>query len=433
MDRRNFIKSTATAGAVAGLALRGFPALHGETPGKFRTALIGTGWWGMNICHVAMKSGHATIIAMCDVDESQLKPAVENVTRLSGDQPKKYKDFRELLHHERPDIAIVATPDHWHPLIAIAAVEAGAHVYVEKPVSHTVLEGKAMVKAARESDRVMQADLWRRMSPDHIEGMQFLKSGKAGKVGCVRAFVDYPGGPGHTTPDEDPPPGLDWDMWCGPAPYRNFNRAIHPKGFRQFLEFANGQLGDWGVHWMDQILWWTEEKYPRKVYSTGGRWIRCDSSNAPDTQVVAFEFETFTAYWEHRLYAGNRAEKAYVGCYFYGDRGTFHMGWTDGCTFYPDSDTKREVHFAPHLDEPDDQNIPLLWANFIESIRTHRRPVRDIEIGHRATNMSLLGMLSLKLGRSVEWNGDKEEILGDPEANNLLRRDYRAPWKNPES
>ncbi|MGH9344921.1 MAG: Gfo/Idh/MocA family protein, partial [Terriglobia bacterium] len=165
---------------------------------------------------------------------------------------------------------------------------------MEKPVSHTVLEGKAMVKAARESDRVMQADLWRRMSPDHVEAMQFLKAGKAGKIGCIRAFVDYPGGPGQTTPDSDPPPGLDWDMWYGPAPYRHFNRAIHPKGFRQFLEYANGQLGDWGVHWMDQILWWTEEKYPRKVYSTCGRWIKRDSTNDPDTQVVAFEFETFT-------------------------------------------------------------------------------------------------------------------------------------------
>ncbi len=429
MNRRNFIKSS----AAAGLALRGFPALLGQTPEKFRTALIGTGWWGMNICHVAMKSGQAKIVAMCDVDENQLNPAAANVTQLSGDQPKKYKDFRELLQHEKPDIAIVATPDHWHPLIAIAAVEAGAHVYVEKPVSHTVLEGKAMVRAARESDRVMQVDLWRRMSPDHIEGMEFLQSGKAGKIGCVRAFVDYPGGPGHPTPDSDPPPGLDWDMWCGPAPYRHFNRAIHPKGFRQFLEYANGQLGDWGVHWMDQILWWTEEKYPRKVYSTGGRWIRRDSTNAPDTQVVAFEFETFTAYWEHRLYAGNRAEKAYVGCYFYGDHGTFHMGWTDGCTFYPDTDKEPNVHFDPHLDEPDDQNIALLWANFIESIRAHRRPVRDIEIGHRATNMSLLGMLSLKLGRSIEWDGEKEEIIGDPEANKLLRREYRAPWKYPEA
>jgi predicted dehydrogenase len=428
MNRRRFLQT----GAAASLALQGFPAILGDTPQRFRTALIGAGWWGMNIGHVAMQSGASKIVALCDVDENQLRPAVENVERLSGDRPRVYKDFRDLLAQEKPDIAIVATPDHWHPLIAIAAVKAGAHVYVEKPVSHTILEGKAMVRAARESDRVMQVDLWRRVSPDHVAGMEFLKSGKAGKIGMVRAFVHYPGGPGEPTPDSDPPPGLDWDLWCGPAPYRNFNRAIHPKGFRQFLEYANGQLGDWGVHWMDQILWWTEEKYPRKVYSTGGRWIKRDSTNAPDTQIVAFEFETFTAHWEHRLYAGNRAEKAYVGCYFYGTEGTFHMGWTDGWTFYPDTDNKPLVHMDAHLDEPDDQNIALLWANFIDAIRSRQRPVRDIEIGHRSTNMSLLGMLSLKLGRSIEWDGEKEEVVGDPEANRLLRREYRSPWKYPE-
>ncbi len=429
INRREFIRDS----TLAGIALGGFPAIAGAQPEKYRTALIGTGWWGMNILHVALESGACKVVAMCDVDENQLNPAVADVEKISSDRPKKYKDYRELLRTEKPDVAIVATPDHWHPLIAIEAVRQGAHVYVEKPVSHTVLEGKAMVKAARESGRVMEVDLWRRVSPDHIQAMEFLKAGKAGKIGCVRAFVDYPGGPGKVTPDSPVPPGLDWDMWCGPAPYRPFNRKIHPKGFRQFLEYANGQLGDWGVHWLDQILWWTEEKYPRKIYSTGGRWIRRDNTNAPDTQVVAFEFETFTAYWEHRLYAGNRAESAYVGCYYYGDHGTFHMGWTDGCTFYPDSKNEPNIHFEPQLAEPDDQNIALLWADFLESIRTHRMPVRDIEAGHLATNMALLGMLSLKLGRSIEWDGEKEEIIGDPEANQLLRREYRAPWKYPDA
>jgi predicted dehydrogenase len=427
INRRVFM----TNSLAAGVALSGAPHILGDQPQKYRTALIGTGWWGMNILRVAMSSGACKVVAMCDVDENQLKPAAENVAKLSGDQPKRYKDFRELLNTERPDIAIVATPDHWHSLITIAAVKAGAHVYVEKPVSHTILEGRAMVKAARESDRMVQAGLWRRLSPDHVTGMEFLKSGKAGKIGMVRAFVHYPGGPGETKPDSPPPAGLDWDMWCGPAPLRRFNPAIHPKGFRQFLDYANGQLGDWGVHWMDQILWWTEEKYPQKVFSTGGRHIKRDNTDAPDTQVVSFQFESFTAEWEHRLYAGNEAEKTNIGCYFYGTNGTFHMGWIDGWTFYPDDANKPLIHQDAHLDQPDDQNIALLWADFLESIRTRRRPVRDIEIGHRSTNLSLLGMLSLKLGRSVEWDGEKEEVVGDPEANKLLRRDYRSPWTYP--
>jgi predicted dehydrogenase len=399
---------------------------------KYRTALIGSGWWGMNILRCALESGQVEVVALCDVDDNQLNPAAAEVEKLTPDRPRKYKDYRDLLHKEKPEIAIVATPDHWHPLITIAAVQAGAHVYVEKPVGHTIREGRAMVKAAREANRVVQVGTHRRVSPHNVSGMQFLRSGRAGKIGMVRAFVHYPGGPGKKTPDSDPPAGLDWNMWCGPAPLRPFNRAIHPRGFRQFLDYANGTLGDWGIHWMDQILWWTDEKWPRKVYSTGGRHIKQDSTDAPDTQVATFEFESFTAVWEHRQYAGNNAEKTNIGCYFYGTEGTFHMGWLDGWTFYPADKNKPILHEDPKLGQPDDQNIRELWADFLEAIRTGRRPVCDIEIGHRSTNMSLLGMLSLKLGRSIQWDGDKEEVIGDAEANTLLSRAYRAPWRYPE-
>ncbi len=399
---------------------------------KYRTALIGSGWWGMNILRCALESGQVEVVALCDVDDNQLNPAAAELEKLTPDRPRKYKDYRDLLQKEKPEIAIVATPDHWHALITIASVQAGAHVFVEKPVGHTIREGRAMVKAARQANRVVQVGTHRRVSPHNVSGMQFLRSGRAGKIGMVRAFVHYPGGPGKKTPDSDPPAGLDWNMWCGPAPLRPFNRAMHPRGFRQFLDYANGTLGDWGIHWMDQILWWTEEKWPRKVYSTGGRHIKQDSTDAPDTQVATFEFESFTAVWEHRQYAGNNAEKTNIGCYFYGTEGTFHMGWLDGWTFYPADKNKPILHEDPKLGQPDDQNIRELWADFLEAIRTGRRPVCDIEIGHRATNMSLLGMVSLKLGRSIQWDGDKEEVVGDAEANTLLSRAYRAPWRYPE-
>src|SRR5690606_7773309 len=139
---------------------------------------------------------------------------------------------------------------------------------------------------------------------------------------------------GEPTPDAEVPEGLNWDFWCGPAPYRQFNPGIHPRGFRQYLEYANGQLGDWGIHWLDQILWWSEEQYPRSVHSSGGRFIRKDSTNAPDTQVATFQFESFTVTWEHRRYAGNDSEKHNIGCYFYGTEGVLHLGWLDGWTFY---------------------------------------------------------------------------------------------------
>ena len=428
IPRRNFLKSS----IAANVALGAVPLLGAASTKKHRTVLIGTGWWGMNILRTAVEAGQSKVVAMCDVDENQLSPAVAEITKLCGDTPKRYKDYRELLAAEKPDIAIVATPDHWHPLVAIAAVEAGAHVYVEKPICHTIQEGWAMVKAARRHERVMQVGTHRRVSPHNVSGMKFLKSGKAGKIGMARCFVHRAGQPGQPTPDADPPPGLDWDMWCGPAPLRPFNPKIHPKGFRNFLDYANGTVGDWGIHWFDQVLWWSQEKYPKRVYSTGGRHVARDSTDAPDTQIVTFEFESFTCTWEHRWYAHNHAEKTAIGAYFYGTEGTFHMGWRDGWNFYPANSKKQVLHEDPRLHQPDTQNIKELWADFLESVNTGRRPACDIEIGYQATLMCLLGMLSMKVGRSVEWDADKQSIVGDAEANKLLRREYRSPWKYPK-
>ncbi|WP_207632594.1 Gfo/Idh/MocA family protein [Foetidibacter luteolus] len=428
MHRRSFLKNTIQAGLVTG-AMPLFSSFARTE--KYRTALIGSGWWGTNILQAALQAGESKLVALCDVDERQLAACTNTAKQWTSDQPKLYRDYRELLQKEKPEIVIVATPDHWHPLIAIAAVEAGAHVYVEKPVGHTIMEGRAMVNAARRTGKVMQVGLHRRVSPHNMSGMEFLKSGKAGKIGMVRAFVHYGGGPGKKTPDAEPPKELDWNFWCGPAPLKNYNPGIHPKGFRQYLDFANGQLGDWGVHWMDQILWCTEEKYPRKIFSHADRYIRQDNTDAPDTQVVTYQFESFTAVWEHRLYAANEAEKHNVGCYFYGTEGTFHMGWTDGWHFYPSDKNKPVQSALPQLHKPDEQNIPELWTDFLRAIKNNQLPVNDIESGHRSTNVSLLGMLSYKLGRSIEWDGEKELVINDAEANKLLKRDYRGDWKYP--
>ncbi len=427
MHRRDFIRTTA-----AGISLSALPInLSPRTQKKYRTALVGTGWWGMNILTTGIASETVQVVALCDVDQSQLNGALETVSKITSDTPALFGDFRDLLADTKPEIVIVATPDHWHPLITIAAIEAGAHVYVEKPIGHTIMEGRAMVNAARTHGKKVQVGTHRRVSPHNVSGMEFLKSGKAGKIGMVRSFVHYGGGPGEKTPDSEPPKGLDWDMWCGPAPLRPYNARLHPRGFRQFMDYANGQIGDWGIHWLDQVLWWTDEKFPKNVYSTGDRFIKEDTTDAPDTQIATFEFESFVATWEHRYYAHNHAEKANVGSYFYGTEGTFHMGWRDGWTFYPSDAKKQIIHQEPALNQPDGQNIKGLWDDLIHSIENDTQPVCDIEIGHRSTNMSLLGVLSMNLGRSVNWDGEKEIIIGDPEANKLLKRQYRTPWIYP--
>ncbi|UYQ94691.1 Gfo/Idh/MocA family oxidoreductase [Chitinophaga horti] len=426
MHRRDFLFTSAKAG----VAWSALPLLSSfKRTESYKLALIGSGWWGMNILRCALKHGGCKLVAISDVDTRQSDKAMQEINKLTSDRPRVYKDYRELLHKEKPEIVIVATPDHWHPLITIAAIEQGAHVYVEKPISHTILEGQAMVNAARKHGKIVQVGMHRRVSPHNMSGMDFLKSGKAGKIGMVRAFVHYPGGAGKPVPNEEAPKELDWNMWCGPAPLNPYNPAIHPKGFRNFLDYANGTLGDWGIHWMDQILWWTEEKHPRKIYSSAARHIKKDNTDAPDTQNVIFEFESFTATWEHRTYAGNEAEKTNIGCYYYGTEGTFHMGWLDGWTFYPSDKNKQPIHQAPQLDLPDQQNIAGLWANFMTCIEKRQTPVCDIEIGQRSTNMSLLGMLSHKVGRSIVWDG--KQVVQDDEANKLLKRAYRGEWKYP--
>lgn len=439
-SRRDFLGTSLAAGAALSA-----PTVHAATKAdkRYKTALIGCGWWGTNIGREAVASGACELVAMCDVDDSQLAKSLADLSRKTIDQPRKYRDFRELIAREKPEIVIIATPDHWHPLIMIEAVKAGAHVYLEKPISHTVDEGKAMVKAVRDTGRVVQVDTHRRISPHNVSGMKFLKEGKAGKIGLVRAFIHY-GQTGETPENnEEPPKTLDWDMWCGPAPLRPFNRKIHPKGFRDFMDYSNSTIADWGIHWLDQILWWTDEKGPRKVYSTGGRPVAGPAINdgvrqttdSPDHQIAAYEFEGFSVSWENRRFGGNGAERTNpehaVGCYFFGSEGTFHMGWLDGWTFYPANSKKAVVHQDAQLHGPDGQNIRELFADFLDCVKTGRRPVCDIETAHRSTTMSLLGVLSHKLGRSIDWDIDKELIVDDSEANKLLRRDYRKPWVYP--
>lgn len=439
-NRRHFLQTAAGAAVLSGQILAPWVKAQSKSGKKYRTALIGSGWWGMNILRVALADGSVDVVALCDVDADELEVSADEVEGLTGKMPAMYRDYREMLAKEKIEIAIISTPDHWHALQSIACIEAGAHVFVEKPTGHTILESRAMVKAARANERTVQVGMHRRIGPHHVSGMKFLKDGGAGTIGMIRAFAHSPGGPEAPTENAPVPKNLDWDLYCGPAPMRPFNKRIHPGGFRNYLDFANGILGDWGVHWLDQILWWSEEKHPKTIYSAGGRPVKGpvvlnekeQTSDAPDHQVVTYEFDNFTAVWEHRRFAGNETEKSKVGCYFYGSKGIFHMGWRDGWTFYPADGKDPVVHEDPKFDdEKDGHNVPPLWRDFIESIEAKRNPVADVEIGHLATNMSLLGMISQKLGRSVKWDGASERFPGDEEANALLKRDYRAPWEYP--
>ncbi len=439
MKRRTFLRTTVLAGA--GLTAVSAPFVRGSEHRKLRTALIGSGWWGKNILKEAMASGRCATVALVDVDANVLEVAADQVEGLSGEKPTCYRDYREMLAKEKPDIVIIATPDHWHALHTIESLRAGAHVFVEKPTGHTVNESRAMLKAARESGRVVQVGLHRRIGPHHVQGMEFLKSGAVGEVGMVRLFAHSAGtGPETAVANEPVPEGMDWDLWCGPAPYRAFSKKLHPGGWRNTLDFGNGTLGDWGVHWLDQVLWWSGENYPKRVFCTGGRPVfgaavlnaEGQTSDAPDHQVATYEFEKFTCVWEHRRFGGNDSEKHRIGAYYYGNRGVLHIGWRDGWTFYPSTKGGKMEHGDSQLQEPDGHNLQLLWADFLAAIDARRNPVAGIELAHRSSVLPLLGMISWRTGRSLQWDGNSEQIVGDPEANALLSRPYRAPWVYPQ-
>ncbi|MDB6174409.1 MAG: gfo/Idh/MocA family oxidoreductase [Chthoniobacteraceae bacterium] len=436
MNRRHFIKAAATIGVLSQA-----PFILGQEAGrKYRVALIGSGWWGKNILREAIASEKCRIVAVCDADTNVMEVAAEQVSDLNGDKPKSYVDYRELLEKEKPDIVIIATPDHWHALQTIAALKAGSHVFVEKPTGHTVNESKAMLKAARESGKVVQVGLHRRIGPHHVSAMTFLKSGAVGDVGMVRLFAHSGGGREKPQPNSQPPDSMNWDLWCGPAPLRPFNGKLHPGGWRNFLDYANGTLGDWGVHWLDQVLLWTDEKYPKRIYCSGGRPVagpvvlneREQTTDTPDHQVAVYDFEKFTCIWEHRHFAENNAEKHKIGAYFYGTKGTLHIGWQDGWTFHPSRGSEKEIHEDSQLQQPDGHNLKLLWADFMTAIEDKKNPAAGIEAAHRSSVLPLLGMISYKTGRSLNWDGEKEQIIGDPAANAMLSRPYRAPYIYPE-
>lgn len=427
---------------LAGLAAPAILNAQDKANAKHTVALIGCGWWGTNILSCAIRDGRVKVVALCDVDQSAIAKCKEAVGKLTSDEPKAFEDYREMLAAVKPELVIVGTPDHWHALNMIAAVRAGAHVYCEKPISHTLLEGTAMVKAANDSGKIVQVGTHRRVSKHNLSARDFIQSGKAGKIGSASCFV-YGGGGGPEKPDanSEAPAGLNWDFWCGPAPLRPFDKKIHPRGFRMFLDYANGQLGDWGIHWIDQVLWIMKLQHPQTVFSTGGRSIKGvpistpteQTTDAPDHQIVTYAYDNdFTMTWEHRQYANDGTSKhAPFGVHFYGTKGTLHLGWQDGWTFYPSDGKEPGAHEDTVFTGEMQDNVPDLWKDFVDAVEQNRAPACPIEAGHLATSAALLGMLSLKLGRSVKWDGPKQQIVDDPEANKLLRRDYRGDWKYP--
>jgi predicted dehydrogenase len=446
MNRRQFLQTGA-----AGLTLSSLSSYAAEFAdrGQPRVGLIGCGWYGKCDLLRLIQIAPVEVVSLCDVDRKMLAEAADIVAsrQSSGKKPRTYTDYREMLKEKDLDIVEVATPDHWHALPMIAAVEAGADVYVQKPISVDVVEGQAMVAAARRTKRVVQVGTQRRSTPHIMEARDtIVKEGKLGKVGLVEVYCYYQMRARGNPPDEQPPDYLDYEMWTGPAPMRPYNKLVHPRSWRAFMEYGNGIMGDMCIHMLDMVRWMLDLGWPKRISSSGGILVEKGSkANIPDTQEATFDFGDLTMVWQHRTW-GHPADPKYPwGATLYGDKGTLkvsvnsydftpvgqgqpiHRDVVMELDKYPVDRTEKDLerHVAPA--------IRVHMQDFLRAIASRGKPVADIEEGHASTTSCILANLALKLGRSLTWDATKQMVVGDDEANRLLRRPYRQPWIHPEA
>jgi predicted dehydrogenase len=446
MNRRRFLQTTA-----AGLALSSFSyaAVPAATKAR-RVALIGCGWYGKNDVFRLIQVEPVEVVALCDVDSRMLAEAADMVAQrqASHKKPQTYGDYRKLLGEHELDIVLVGTPDHWHALSMIAAVEAGADVYVQKPISVDVVEGQAMLAAARKHDRVVQVGTQRRSTPHLVEAKnRIIDEGKLGKIGLVEICCYYHMRANENPPDTEPPENLDYEMWTGPAPMRPYNRLVHPRRWRSFTEYGNGIVGDMCIHMLDMVRWMLDLGWPTRISSTGGILVQKESkSNISDTQTATFDFGELPVVWQHRTW-GHAPDADYPwAAFLYGEAGTLKAS-VNRWDFIPagkeepsESGTvlfEREK-YPEDLTEPDIE-LHVASANrahqrdFLAAVDARSKPVADIEEGYISSASCILANLSMDLDRSLTWDPETGKVVDDEEANRLLARSYRSPWEHPRA
>ncbi|HNR98682.1 MAG TPA: Gfo/Idh/MocA family oxidoreductase [Planctomycetota bacterium] len=427
--RRSFLK--AGGGAAAALAATSSRVLGAGD--RLRVAYIGVGNRGSQLLASFSKNPQVETAALCDVDAGMLQRAKGK----AGGAPALEKDFRAVLARNDVDAVVISTPDHWHALQMIAACEAGKDVYVEKPLSITVVEGRKMVAAARRYARVVQVGIQRRSSEAFRRAREFIGEGALGTVTVTRAYRlsnMHPAGIGRA-PDAAPPPELDWDLWLGPRPARPFRETIHPYKFR-WWDLYSSQVANWGVHYFDGMRWLAGAEAPVSVSGHGTRAAVADDRTIPDTVETIHELPSgcLVIFGQYEA-SGNPAMRG-GDLEIRGSRGTMYVR-TNGYEIVPERGGQFQDP-APRMQpvnvetaEPGDATDAHV-RNFLECIHNRRAPSCDIETGHRSTSFALLANIALAVKARLEWDAAKESITAPGEANRLLHYEYRAPWKLPD-
>jgi predicted dehydrogenase len=443
-------KSAAASGTAIGLAALGMPVVNPVfgASDRIRMGFIGIGNRGSQLLELFMTNSDVDVVALCDVyepyllrDRSKVEPRffkeisqVPKMGEVFGGKVDRYSDFRKLLERKDIDAVCIATPDHWHALQMTMAVDSGKDVYVEKPLTATLFEGRKMVEAAKRTNRVVQVGLNRRGSPIYQKLAKLVKEGKIGKVSVSKAYRVsnmYPNGIGNAKP-ENPPKGLDWDMWLGPRTYRPYQYNIAPYKFRWWKDYST-QMGNWGVHYMDAIRWLIGEQAPAAITARGGKYVLHDDRDIPDTMEVIFEmpsgslvlFGIYEAAGGEPLPSGEIELRGTHGNVYCSERGYRITPSKPGQ--FQDWKTLTEA-VENKLPKEEDPTGNLI-RNFLDCVKSRQEPWCPIEEGHRSTSFAHLANIALETQMRLVWDPQKERFTNSEKANQLLHYEYRKPWK----
>jgi predicted dehydrogenase len=428
-DRRDFVK----AGAAA-LTTNIFTGKLKGANDRVNASFIGMGRMGQGNLSYAMKQENLNVDSVCDIFKPNLDQSLA-AARAKFPNAKAVLDFREILADKSIDVVCISTPDHWHPYMTIEACKAGKDVYVEKPICVTVDEGTKMVQAARKYDRVVQAGTMQRSGEHFQKAVELIKNGELGQVTFVRTW-NYGNSPVEgigNPPDAEPPADLDWDMWLGPAPKRTFNAnrfGYDPNNFshfRWFWDYAGGMMTDWGVHLLDIVQMAFNEQMPRSVSTLGQKFRLKDNRETPDTILASYEYPGFLATYENRYGNGNSLTGHGSGISFHGDKATMFID-RQQYEIHRERGPNDKSQPEPVIVKSSNSSNLAHWANFLECVKSRKRPISDIEICQRSTTTCLLANVSLRSNMRVDWD-EAHWTVKQSEAKKYLSRPERKPWK----
>jgi len=401
------------------------PAARATERAPVRVAVMGVNGRGRQLLRALIEFPEVEITHICDPDSSVIPPAIKLVTDQGRKPPAAVRDFRKALDDPKLDVLICSAPDHWHALATILACQAGKDVYVEKPVSHNVVEGKRMVEAARKYNRVVQAGTQRRSSVELAPAVERVRSGRLGKVHLARTWItSVRPNIGHD-PVTAPPASLDFDLWAGPAVNPHYKKNLVPYHWHWRWLYGTGECGNNGIHFLDIARWGLGVDAPQFISCGGRKYYFDDDQETPDTQLATFDFADAAIEWEHRTWSKRGVEGSDYGIVFYGTEATL-VAVDNGWKIYQDRKVVEE-HPATGRAEWVRRHI----RNFLDCRLTRERPAADIEIGHRSTTLCHLANIAWRTRSTLRYDGATETIADNPAASALLGREYRSGYGLP--